>query len=305
VVDGCNQATDPARAAGWNLRCGVVVFTRYCNMWRALRVVVAGALVSSAGIMLSMAEEPKQQKNEIKGGIEGKVKSVDADKQTLTITAADGPQRTFTVTDDTIMLGPRGGKVRHRLKDHRFREGFAIIVVAQGAMAKELHLGFAHESGDEGATKVRTSQYEGSKPPAKGAPEPPGRVTKQTPPPDTSPEHAATKSGSRPPGKTIAAGNAPARPADEDEDSEIPGKVKSYDPTRHILVVTLLNGKSRSFILAKDVKVVVHNRASRRGLQDPALTAGVPIEIVTDQGGRKVVEVKVVPASDTGKRKAG
>jgi hypothetical protein len=259
-------------------------------MWRALRVVLAGALVGSAGILSGTAEEPKAQKNEIKGGIEGRVKAVNADSQSLTITTADGRQRTFTVTDETVMLGPRGGKVRHRLNDRRFREGFAITVVAQGTMAKELHLGFAHESGDEGPDKIKAAKHEGPPAPAGGAPEPPGNVAKH----DT-----------KAPGKTVGAAATVGKPADDDEDSDIPGKVKSFDRTRRVLVVSLLNGKDRSFFLPKDVKVSVHNKASRRGLEDPALRAGAAIEIVTDQGGRKVVEVKVAPASDAGKRKAG
>ncbi len=72
-------------------------------------------------------------------------------------------------------------------------------------------------------------------------------------------------------------------------------------PTRRILVVTLLNGNERSFILPKNVKVLVNGTASKRGLQDPALQNGASIDVVTDQGGRKVTEIKITPA--TAKRK--
>jgi hypothetical protein len=106
---------------------------------------------------------------------------------------------------------------------------------------------------------------------------------------------------------TTAAGKAKAAAAaDEDEDNEIPGKVKRYDARRHILVVSLLNGKDRSFMLSNDVQVLVKGAASERGLRDPALKAGANVEIITTPGGRKVKEVKIMPAPlATGKKKAG
>jgi len=55
-------------------------------------------------------------------------------------------------------------------------------------------------------------------------------------------------------------------------------------------VVTLFNGKTRSFFLAKDVPVHVKGAVSRRGLADPAIKIGAPVTIVTDEGGRKVKE---------------
>jgi hypothetical protein len=82
----------------------------------------------------------------------------------------------------------------------------------------------------------------------------------------------------------------------EDDDNEIPGTLKSFDGRRRVLVVTLLNGKDRSFILPRDVKVVVQGSASKRGLGDPALKAGASIEVVTDEGGHKVTELKITPA---------
>jgi hypothetical protein len=66
-----------------------------------------------------------------------------------------------------------------------------------------------------------------------------------------------------------------------------------------------LAGKDRSFMLAKDVKVLVKGLASRQGLEYPALQAGASIEVITDQGGRRVMELKVTPASSLQRRKAG
>jgi hypothetical protein len=92
--------------------------------------------------------------------------------------------------------------------------------------------------------------------------------------------------------------------ADED-DLEVPGKIKRFDATHHLLVVTLLNGKGRSFLLSRDVKVLVKGAASREGLEDPALKAGAAIEVVTDEGRHKVKELKIMPASVRERRRAG
>ena len=75
--------------------------------------------------------------------IEGKVKKVDHEKSTLTITTDDGKERTFEITDDTTMVGPRGGLVRRGLKDPRFHEGMGLTIVAKGTTATEVHLGFS------------------------------------------------------------------------------------------------------------------------------------------------------------------
>jgi hypothetical protein len=71
-----------------------------------------------------------------------------------------------------------------------------------------------------------------------------------------------------------------------------------------LLVITLLNGKDRAFLLARDVKVTVNGRASRDGLSDAAIKPGMPLTVVTEAGGRKVKEVKVTPAVTRRLRKA-
>jgi hypothetical protein len=72
-----------------------------------------------------------------------------------------------------------------------------------------------------------------------------------------------------------------------------------------MLVITLLNGKDHSFMIAKDVKILVKGKASSKGLEDPALKAGIPVHVVTDPEGRKVKEVKVAPAPAAKGKKAG
>jgi hypothetical protein len=60
-----------------------------------------------------------------------------------------------------------------------------------------------------------------------------------------------------------------------------------------LLVVTLLNGKDRSFLGGSDAKLTIGRRVSRKGLNDPALKVGATLAVVTDEGGKKVKEVKV------------
>src|SRR5262249_3910046 len=89
-----------------------------------------------------------------------------------------------------------------------------------------------------------------------------------------------------------------------DEDDEIPGRGKSYDATGRLLVVSLLNGKSRSFLLSHDVKVIVRGAASKQGLSDPALKADVPVTVLVEAGGRRVRELHVGPAPAARSKKA-
>ena len=90
----------------------------------------------------------------------------------------------------------------------------------------------------------------------------------------------------------------------DDEDDEIPGKVKSFDPARRILVVALLNGKNRSFLLANDVKVVVKGTPSKQGLKDSALKDGAVISVLVEAGGRRVKELHIAPAPAARSKKA-
>jgi hypothetical protein len=226
----------------------------------------------TAAVPLAMnGQDKEKQTPSIKGGIEGKVKKVDAEKGSLTITTTNGKERTFTVEDDTTIVGPRGGIAKRRLKDPRFHEGMDVTIVADGATAKEVHLGFSKHT--DGATKTATDKA-GTK---------------------TATDKAGTKTTTDKKGSATDKVKAAAHEED-DEDMEIPGKIKSVDPSRHMLVVTLLNGKDHSYMIAKDVKILVKGTASAKGLEDPALKAGIPVHVVTDPEGRKVKEVKVAPA---------
>jgi hypothetical protein len=243
-----------------------------------LGALAAGAAMCGFGLFSASAQETKKaEKTVIPGGIEGHVKSVDHEKETLSIIASTGRERTFKVTEDTTMIGPRGGKVRRRLNDKRFHEGMELTIVADGNTATEIHLGFSRrDPGDSAEAKS---------------------VAKASPTlEEKSRSETAKKTDSAKVGK-LARADAKAKAAedDDDEDDEIPGKVKSFDPARRMLVVALLNGKNRSFLLANDVKVVVKGTPSKQGLKDAALKDGAVISVLVEAGGRRVKELHITP----------
>jgi hypothetical protein len=247
-----------------------------------------GAIICAVGIQPTAADDKGA---EIKGGIEGKIVKVDVEGKKLTIATARGPQRTFTVTEDTSMFGPRGGKVKKHLHDPRFREGFPVTIVADGSNAAEIHFGFAKDAVGYQTTKSTARTETPNEPPARP------KVDKNAPAP-------ATPTASTPRDDKH---KEAVKLEEEDDEEEIPGHVKSFDATRRLLVLTLFNGKERSFLLAHDVPVHIKGAtaASARGLGDPQLKVGAFVTVVTDEGGHKVKELKITPASQIKQKKAG
>ena len=92
--------------------------------------------------LLLAAPNVQAKDSEIKDGIPGTVVKVDAAQGTVTIAEKEGRERTYTVNQETQIIGPRGGIVHSRLHDHRFHAGLPITVVANGTTAAELHLGY-------------------------------------------------------------------------------------------------------------------------------------------------------------------
>ena len=251
-------------------------------MRRPTTILLAGSALCAIGLLSAAAQEPKKtEKAEIPGGIEGHLKSVNVNKQTLSIKTSTGSERTFTITDDTTMIGPRGGIVRNRLKDRRFHEGLEVTIVAHGTAAKEVHLGYdrRNPAGSASKSSVRVPAEK-------------GQTTSDAPV-----ATKARKPAPTPAAKSVVVKAAKAKAAmpdePDDEDDEFPGKVKSYDAERRHLVLTLLNGKSRSWFLANDLKVVVRGTTSKLGLKDPALKAGAPVTVLVEAGGRRVKELHV------------
>ncbi len=256
-------------------------------MLRTMSLLFAGATISILGFISAGAQETKQgEKPHIPGGIEGHVKKVDVEKETLTIVTDAGAERTLTVTEDTTMLGPRGGKVRRGLHDPRFHEGMSLTVVASGTTAKEIHLGYSRR--EPGTAK------EGRKALAKAS----STAEKSSGSSTTLPTAKAKVAA-----KNVGAAAKAAAAEEDDEDDEIPGTVKSYNAERRLLVVSLLNGSSRSFFLAKDLKVLVKGTASKQGVADPAIKEGARVTVLVEEGGRRVKELHVdpVPARRTKK----
>jgi hypothetical protein len=201
-------------------------------------------------------------------GVEGKVVKVDAAKGTLTVTS-EGSEKTYTVTAQTQIVGPRGGIVHRRLHDKRFHEGLPITVVANGTTATQLLLGIDRKAGKSTAAAA------------------PGKAGTDR------------SSGFRGNGEKTDE-------AAEDDDNEFPGKVKSVDADKNLLVVTLLTGKDRSFMVGGDAKFTVGRRVSQKGLSEPELKAGAGVTVVTDDGGKKVKEVKIAAtAARRGGRRFG
>jgi hypothetical protein len=248
--------------------------------------VLCVAALGTVGLMSAAAADTKA--SEIKDGIPGKIVKVDAEQATVTIAGEDGRERTYNITEETVIVGPRGGAVHKRLKDPRFHSGLAVVVVADGKSATQLHLGYDRKARKSTAAAAGTSPSE-------------------TPSTDAAPTPAPKTRTSRFRG-LIDSTKTPAPKAEkeeaEDDDNEFPGKVKSVDPAKRMLVITLLNGKDRSFLLPSDVKVTVNGRTSRRGLSDASLKTGNSLTVVTETGGRKVKEVKVSLATRSRLKKA-
>jgi hypothetical protein len=250
-------------------------------MQRATLLLLWGMAVGFIGLLSVEAQEAtKPEKHQIAGGIEGHIKSVDADKGTLTIMTTDGRERTFSVNHDTMMLGPRGGKVRYRLHDKRFHEGMNLTIVAAGTTAEEVHLGYNRRETGEAHEGTKKTTKAPSKPVATDAD-------------SATPKSVARKRASAP--KDSSAQPKPAA-SDEDEDDEIPATVKSYNTDRRLLVVSLLNGTNRSFFLSRDLKVLVNGVASKQGTADAAIKEGAHVTVLLEEGSRRVKELHVVAA---------
>jgi hypothetical protein len=236
-----------------------------------------GVVIGLLGLLSATGAEARDP--EIKGGILGTLVKIDNTKGTMTIVDSDHRERTYTITEKTVIVGPRGALVKRRLMDHRFRAGLPVTVVANGDTTDQLFLGYDHRSSEVSSARASSPSNSGSSSP--GAPLSPGRTSRFR--------------GLRESGRS-AETTAGRSEADEDEDNQFPGTIKSVDPARRMVVITLLNGKDHSFLLPSDVKLTVDSRPSRQGLHDSALKPGISLAVITEAGGRKVKEISVVAA---------
>jgi len=187
-----------------------------------------------------------------KAGLLGKIVKVDVEKKTVTIATMGGHKQTFTVTDDTTIVGPRGGLVHRRLQDRRFHPGLGVTVVANEGVADEIHLGVDRPADrPKGGLRRMRLGFRGT--------------------------NAGTKQ--------------PEVAHEADDENDFPGTIKSVDPEKRMLVITLLTGKDESFILANETKILIGETASEKGLADARLKPGTYVIVLTE-GGKKVKEVK-------------
>jgi FlaG/FlaF family flagellin (archaellin) len=93
-------------------------------------VVAVMALLIMGGVLLAADKEVK-----------GTVVKVDAKKMTLTVKTDQG-NKTYTISDDTQFMGPRGGKSSAGIKDDRLSAGAAITLIIAGnnKTVREVHL---------------------------------------------------------------------------------------------------------------------------------------------------------------------
>lgn len=102
--------------------------------------------------------------------VAGMFKTKDLTKKTLTITV-DGKDRTFKITDDTKILGPRGGD--RELKDEVLDKGYKITVVVNAkddGIADEVKLPFANEREGSGKDKAKEKTKDKDAPKSKDKP---------------------------------------------------------------------------------------------------------------------------------------
>src|SRR5437867_811519 len=79
---------------------------------------LAGVWLLCLGTLLLCAQEPIQR---------GKIKKVDAAKDVLTITTADGKDHDLAANDKTRFMGADGAPVTDGLKNQAFKEGAAVM----------------------------------------------------------------------------------------------------------------------------------------------------------------------------------
>lgn len=93
------------------------------------RTIVCTVLALLVGATVALAEEVK-----------GKVKNVDADKNTITVTTADGKDHDFKIGTDTKVLAASGKELADRLKDKHIKAGTEVVITTDKDQVKEVKL---------------------------------------------------------------------------------------------------------------------------------------------------------------------
>jgi len=97
-----------------------------------LRTIVCAGIALVLCVGVALADEVK-----------GKIKSVDPDKRTITVTA-DGKDQVIQIGKETKLLGSKGTALKEGLKDKHLKEGAEVIVQCEKkdgkAVASEVKL---------------------------------------------------------------------------------------------------------------------------------------------------------------------
>ena len=72
------------------------------------------------------------------GEVKGKVKAIDADKHTLTVTSEDGQDHVFTLSNDAKIVSSKGKGLKEGLKDKHLKQGTAVVVSCEKKDGKEV-----------------------------------------------------------------------------------------------------------------------------------------------------------------------
>jgi hypothetical protein len=75
------------------------------------------------------------------GEIKGKIKSVDADKGTITVTATDGKDHTLALAKDAKVQAASGKDLKDGIKDKHLKAGTEVVVQCEKKGEKEMCTG--------------------------------------------------------------------------------------------------------------------------------------------------------------------
>jgi hypothetical protein len=91
-----------------------------------MRTFVSAALALVLCVGVALAAE-----------IKGKIKSLDADSRTVTVTTADGKDHTLTIAKDAKIEAASGKALKEGLKDKHLKAGTEVVVQCEKKDGKE------------------------------------------------------------------------------------------------------------------------------------------------------------------------
>jgi hypothetical protein len=92
-----------------------------------MRMFVSAVLALVLCVGVALADE-----------IKGKIKSVDADKGTVTVTAADGKDHTLVMSKDTKIQAASGKDLKEGIKDKHLKAGAEVVIQCKKEGGKDV-----------------------------------------------------------------------------------------------------------------------------------------------------------------------